>query len=99
MQNSIPELMVGGIALPFIVYIIIAVAKYVELVKNGLTARRLNVILSLILGGIWVFIQLVPEYSPIIGLIVIALVGSLGSALVNRTVETAKYGRNARSPN
>ncbi len=95
MQNGIPELMIGGIALPFIVYIIIAVAKYVELVKDGLTARRLNVILSLFLGGIWVLIQLVPEYSLIIGLIVVALVGSLGSALVNKAVEGFVNGRSS----
>jgi len=80
--GDIPQLALGAVALPVIVWLLIRAAVYVGLLKTGQQKRVANIVLSLIGGGAWLLITLVPSLSGIVGLVVMAITGALGSALL-----------------
>ena len=80
--GDIPQLAFSGIALPIIVWLLIKALVYVELFKTGQQKRIANIALSLLGGLVWLLVNFIPETGPVVGLVVVALVGSLGSALL-----------------
>jgi hypothetical protein len=74
-------LLVGGIPTAVLVFLVVEALKFVGLVQDGLGARRANVIVALILGGLWATTQFYPTLAPIFEILFMALVGSLLSAL------------------
>lgn len=92
-QDDVPSILVGGVSLPVFVFVIVKAMEYVGLLKNGDHKRFANVITSLIGGAIWLTVQFAPQYSPIAATVVIALVGSLGSALLYTAVEKASTNK------
>ena len=90
-QDEIPALVIGGFSIPLIVFLIIESAKYVGLLKMPDAVRVANIVLSLLFGGVWLLTRLRPEYEPMIILILTALVGSLGSALLYTMIQNVKH--------
>jgi hypothetical protein len=90
-QDQIPALVIGGFSIPLIVFLIIEAAKYVGLLRTSDAVRVTNLTLSLLFGGVWLLVRLRPEYEPMIVLIMTALVGSLGSALIYTIIQNVKH--------
>ena len=81
-KESVPLLAFGAVSLPILVWLIVNTMVYVGLLKTGQQKRIANVVLSLLGGIMWVVNTLVPSTLPVTIIVVTAIAGSLGSALL-----------------
>ena len=86
-MDTLPQLAIGGISLPIVVFLLIKAMRYVELLKTSYHVRVANIVLSLMGGAMWLAVQLYPDAAAIVGLVVTAIAGSLGSALIHTLLE------------
>jgi hypothetical protein len=80
----IESLLIGGVPVMLAVFALVETGKYVGLIGEGKTFRPevANVVLSLAGAAIWVFSRAFPDSEPVVSVILTALIGALGSALL-----------------
>lgn len=85
--DVVPEILnltVQGVPVALGVLVLVGALKISGLVKNDQSAIRANIIVSIIMGGVWFALQFEPAtmgYKEIIGLAYVALIGALVSGL------------------
>ena len=93
--DVIPEILnlsVQGVPVALGVLVIVGALKVSGLVKNDQSAIVANIIVSIIMGGVWFALQFEPAtmgYKEIIGLAYVALIGALISGLGYQVVKAA----------
>ncbi len=71
----------GGIPTAVVVYLAVQAMKVAGLVNDGDGARRANIIVALIFGGLWAAQQFYPALQPVFVILTTALTGSLLAGL------------------
>ena len=79
---QLAQLAVGGVPVALAVFVVTGVAKMVGLAKTSDQARWWNLGTAIIFGALALAVQLVPAWLPIVGAFVVAIIGSLGAALI-----------------
>lgn len=88
--DYLPNLTISGVSIAAGVFLLVEALKVAKLVKDGDQARLANLIVSLILAGVWASTQFWPQITSVVNTLYVALIGGLVAGLGYEIVGKAK---------
>lgn len=90
LTDVLPNLTISGVSIAVGVFLLVEALKVAGLVKDGDNARVANLIVALVLAGVWAGTQFWPVIVPVVNTLYVALIGGLVAGLGYEVVGKAK---------